>query len=121
MGFPGPIHAIAERALPMRVAMGVLALGAVGAGLVQIPKVDFVIDDFLRPSFATSTLYEPHTKTGLLVFGLVLGTVLGLAGIAIAYRIWVVGGRELRHPRAIRARAGAAVRAAREQVVLRRG
>ena len=26
---------------------------------------------------------------GLLVFGLVLGTVLGLAGIAIAYRVWV--------------------------------
>ena len=66
-----------------------LALGAVGAGLVQIPKVDFVIDDFLRPTFADSKLYEPHTKNGLLAFGLVLGTVLGLAGIAIAYRVWV--------------------------------
>ena len=106
VGFPGPVHAIAERALPMRVAMGLLALGAVGAGLVQIPKVDFVIDDFLRPSFATSKLYEPHTKSGLLVFGLVLGTVLGLAGIALAYRIWVVGGRELKTSGAIRARAG---------------
>ena len=50
VGFPGPHHAIAERALPMRLAMGVLALGAIGAGLVQIPKVDFVIDDFLRPT-----------------------------------------------------------------------
>jgi NADH-quinone oxidoreductase subunit L len=73
----------------MRVAMGILALGAVGAGLVQIPKVDFVIEDFLRPSFAGSTLYEPHTKNGLLVFGLGLGTVLALVGIAIAHRIWV--------------------------------
>jgi NADH-quinone oxidoreductase subunit L len=91
VGFPGPVHAIAERALPMRIAMGALALGAVGAGLIQIPKVDFVIDDFLRPSFATSKLYEPHTKNGLLVFGLTLGTLLGLAGIALAYRIWVVG------------------------------
>jgi NADH-quinone oxidoreductase subunit L len=89
VGFPGPTHAIAERALPMRVAMSVLALGALGAGLVQIPKVDFVIDDFLRPSFATSKLYEPHTRNGLLAFGLVLGTLLGLAGIAIAYRVWV--------------------------------
>jgi NADH-quinone oxidoreductase subunit L len=89
VGFPGPNHAIAERALPMRIAMGVLALGAVGAGLVQIPKVDFVIDDFLKPSFATSKLYEPHTKDGLLAFGLALGTLLGLAGIAIAYRILV--------------------------------
>src|SRR5205085_5830198 len=44
VGFPGPTHAIAERALPMRVAMWLLALGAIGAGLIQIPKVDFVID-----------------------------------------------------------------------------
>ncbi|HEV2974628.1 MAG TPA: NADH-quinone oxidoreductase subunit L [Solirubrobacteraceae bacterium] len=91
VGFPGPFHTIAERALPMRIAMGVLAFGAFGAGLVQIPKVDFVIDDFLRPSFAGSHLYasESHTKSGLLVFGIVLGTLLGLAGIAIAYRVWV--------------------------------
>ena len=89
VGFPGPAHNIAERALPMRVAMSLLALGAVGAGLVQIPKLDYVIDDFLRPSFANSPLYEPHTKNGLLWFGLILGTVVGLAGIAVAYRIWV--------------------------------
>jgi NADH-quinone oxidoreductase subunit L len=89
VGFPGPVHNIAERAWPMRIAMGLLALGAVGAGLVQIPKTDFVIDDFLRPSFATSKLYEPHTHNGLLVFGLGLGTVLGLLGIALAHRVWV--------------------------------
>jgi NADH-quinone oxidoreductase subunit L len=89
VGFPGPFHTIAERALPMRVAMSLLALGALGAGFVQIPKVDFVIDDFLKPSFLGSKLYETHTRNGLLVFGIVLGTVLGLAGIAIAYRVWV--------------------------------
>ncbi len=89
VGFPGPNHPIAERATPMRLAMGVLAIGAVGAGLVQIPKVDFVIDDFLKPTFADSTLYETHTRNGLLVLGLLLGTVLGLIGIALAYRIWV--------------------------------
>jgi NADH-quinone oxidoreductase subunit L len=89
VGFPGPFHTIAERALPMRVAMSILALGAFGAGLVQIPKVDFVIDDFLRPSFVGSRLYETHTRNGLLIFGIVLGTALGLAGIAIAHRLWV--------------------------------
>jgi len=89
VGFPGPSHTVAERALPMRVAMGLLALGSIGAGLLQIPKVDFVIDDFLKPSFADSSLYATHTRNGLLAFGLVLGTVIGLAGIAIAYRVWV--------------------------------
>ena len=89
VGFPGPTHAIAERSPPMRVAMSVLAVGAVVAGLVQIPEVDEVITNFLRPSFATSPLYEPHTRDGLLWFGLALGTVLGLGGIALAYRIWV--------------------------------
>jgi NADH-quinone oxidoreductase subunit L len=91
VGFPGPVHAIAERALPMRVAMGILALGALGAGLVQIPKADFVIDEFLRPTFATSKIYEPASKTSLLVIGLTLGTILGLAGIALAYRVWILG------------------------------
>ena len=89
MGFPGPHHTVAERAIPMKVAMTVLAIGAVGAGLVQIPEVDDVITNFLRPTFAGSPLYEPHTRDGLLIFGLCLGTVLGLSGIAIAYRIWV--------------------------------
>jgi NADH-quinone oxidoreductase subunit L len=90
VGFPGPTHAIAERAIPMRAAMWLLALGAVGAGVVQIPKVDFVVDDFLKPSFGDSSLYATHTKNGLLAVGLVLGTVIGLAGIAIAYWVWVV-------------------------------
>ncbi len=89
VGFPGPHHTIAERALPMKVAMTALAIGAIGAGLVQVPGVDDVIVSFLRPTFAGSPLYEPHTKDGLLIFGMVLGTVLGLTGIAIAYRIWV--------------------------------
>ncbi len=89
VGFPGPHHTVAERALPMKVAMTVLAIGAAGAGLVQIPGVDDVIVNFLRPTFAESPLYEPHTRDGLLIFGLCLGTALGLTGIAIAYRIWV--------------------------------
>ena len=87
VGFPGPVHAIAERTPLMRVAMGVLALGAVTIGLVQIPKVDFLIDDFIRPAFAGS--HEPQGSSDLLAVSLVIGTLLGLAGIAIAFRIWV--------------------------------
>jgi NADH-quinone oxidoreductase subunit L len=89
VGFPGPVHAIAERALPMRAAMAVLAVGAVGAGLLQIPKTDFVIDDFLKPTFTDAAAYETHTRNGLLWLGLALGAVIGLAGIAVAYRVWV--------------------------------
>ena len=105
VGFPGPNHAIAERALPMRIAMSILAVGAVGAGLVQIPNVDFVIDKFLEPSFYGSSLYQVHTRDGLLWFGLILGTLLGLSGIALAWRIW---GRPTDIPARLRARFGAA-------------
>jgi NADH-quinone oxidoreductase subunit L len=101
VGFPGPHHAIAERALPMRVAMGVLAVGAVGAGLIQIPEVDFVVDKFLQPAFAGSALYEVHNKDAVLIAGLVLGTLLGLSGIALAWRIW---GRPTDVPDRLRAR-----------------
>jgi len=90
VGFPGPRHTLAERAPTMRISMVLLAIGAVGSGLIQIPKVDNVVTDFLQPSFAGSPLYEPHTRDGLLVLGLVLGAAIGLAGIALAYRLWVM-------------------------------
>jgi NADH-quinone oxidoreductase subunit L len=90
VGFPGPAHPIAEKAIPMRIAMSLLAVGAVVSGLLQIPKTDSVVESFLAPTFRDSALYTVHTRNGTLVLGLVLGTVLGLAGIAIAYQVWVV-------------------------------
>jgi NADH-quinone oxidoreductase subunit L len=75
----------------MRFAMTLLAIGAAGIGLIQIPNVDYVVDDFLKPSFATSALYEVHTRNGLLIAGLIGGTLIGLAGIGIAWRIWGAG------------------------------
>ncbi|MGI8729205.1 MAG: NADH-quinone oxidoreductase subunit L [Solirubrobacteraceae bacterium] len=89
VGFPGPEHHIAERAVPMRIAMGTLALLAIVGGFLQIPKVTHVIDQFLEPSFAESALYERELSGGLIGFGLILGTVVGLAGIALAYFVWV--------------------------------
>ena len=63
VGFPGPTHAIAERAWPMAVAMSVLAVGAILAGLVQIPKVDDVITNFLQGVLrAHEQLREPHQR-----------------------------------------------------------
>jgi NADH-quinone oxidoreductase subunit L len=89
VGFPGPDHAIAERALPMKVAMGVLALLATVGGLVQIPEVNHVVTDFLEPTFADSRYLHEEPGSGLVFFGMALGTVVALAGIALAYRIWV--------------------------------
>ena len=40
--------------------------GAVGMGLIQIPNVDYVVDDFLKPSFHLCA-YEVHTHNGLLI------------------------------------------------------
>jgi len=89
VGFPGPEHHIAERSLPMKVAMGALAVGAVVGGVVQIPHVTEVLHDFLEPTFSESELYEAHPSGGLTAFGLALGAVVALAGIAIAHRVWV--------------------------------
>jgi NADH-quinone oxidoreductase subunit L len=89
VGFPGPAHAIAERAAPMKIAMSVLALLAIVGGIVGIPKTTTWLDKFLAPTFADSTVHL-HPSNGLLAFGLILGAVIGLAGIAIAYYVWVL-------------------------------
>ncbi|MGD0197271.1 MAG: NADH-quinone oxidoreductase subunit L [Solirubrobacteraceae bacterium] len=88
VGFPGPDHVIAERALPMRAAMGLLALLAIGGGIVGIPKTTSWLDNFLAPTFANSTIHL-HPSNTLIYVGLVLGTVIGLLGIAAAWLIWV--------------------------------
>jgi NADH-quinone oxidoreductase subunit L len=90
VGFPGPDHFIAEREMPMKVAMGLLALGATVAGVLQIPHVTHVIHSFLTPTFEGSRYYEAlEPSTGFTIFGLILGAVLGLAGILVAWTVWV--------------------------------
>jgi NADH-quinone oxidoreductase subunit L len=91
VGFPGAEHHIAERELPMKAAMAVLALGATVLGALQLPfHATEVIHDFLKPSFEGSRYYEAlNPSDGFTLIGLVLGAVLGLAGIALAHRIWV--------------------------------
>ncbi|MCW3011813.1 MAG: nuoL [Solirubrobacterales bacterium] len=88
VGFPGKEHHIAEQSPSMRIAMGTLALLAIVGGFIQIPKVSHGLESFLDPTFARSEV-EHEYGDGLLWFGLALGTVLAVLGIAIAYRIWV--------------------------------
>jgi NADH-quinone oxidoreductase subunit L len=89
VGFPGPAHVIAERSLPMKMAMAPLAVLAALAGFLQIPRVTHAISSFLDPTFAGSRLarIEPSAATSYL--GLGAGAVLGLAGVAVAYLVWV--------------------------------
>jgi NADH-quinone oxidoreductase subunit L len=80
---------IAERAWPMRVAMGGLAALAIVGGIVAIPKSTFWLDHFLAPTFADSTLLS-HSTNAELTIGLILGAVVSLGGIATAYYVWVL-------------------------------
>jgi NADH-quinone oxidoreductase subunit L len=105
VGFPGPEHHIAERALAMRAAMGILAALAVIGGFLQIPGVDSAIHNFLAPTFRDSRLYaelEPSYAASWL--GLLGGTAIGLAGIFVAYTLYV---RSPERPRVIQARFAA--------------
>jgi NADH-quinone oxidoreductase subunit L len=88
VGFPGPEHHIAEWAMPMKAAMGVLAVLSVIGGIVLIPKTTTWLDDFLEPTFEGSSVVAEPSDT-LIFLGLALGAALGLAGIAVAYHVWV--------------------------------
>jgi NADH-quinone oxidoreductase subunit L len=91
VGFPGPEHAIAEREPAMKIAMGTLALLAVVGGFIQVAGIDHVVSTFLAPSFThtplASAAHEPTSSAAWV--GLVIGALIGLGGIAIAYAVWV--------------------------------
>ncbi|MFZ0382542.1 MAG: proton-conducting transporter membrane subunit, partial [Solirubrobacteraceae bacterium] len=89
VGFPGPDHFIAEREWPMRIAMSALAVLAVIGGLIQIPGVDDGVTKFLDPTFADSKYYHVDVKAGPAWVGLVIGALIALAGVAIAFRIYI--------------------------------
>jgi NADH-quinone oxidoreductase subunit L len=104
VGFPGPEHHIAERAAPMKVAMGALAVLAIVGGFLQIPGVTSSLHSFLEPTFAQSHFYEDlePSETASWI-GLAVGAAIGFAGIAVAFRIYGAGGNAA----AIQARFGA--------------
>jgi NADH-quinone oxidoreductase subunit L len=105
VGFPGPEHVIAERAGAMKVAMGCLAVLAVVGGLLQVPGVTSAVHSFLEPTFRDSRLYaelEPSDVASWI--GLVIGAAIAVAGIAVAYTLYV---RDTRRPPALRERFAA--------------
>jgi NADH-quinone oxidoreductase subunit L len=90
IGFPGPEHHIAERSASMRVAMAVLGFLALFGGLVQIPGVDDVVGNFLDPVFAGGAFQSVNPPTGAAWLGLLAGAVMALAGIGLAYFLYVM-------------------------------
>jgi NADH-quinone oxidoreductase subunit L len=73
----------------MAVAMAVLSLGALFAGLVQVPGVTNVLFGFLEPAFHDSPLAEIHPSVGAEWRGLAIGAVISVLGIALAWLLWV--------------------------------
>ncbi len=89
VGFPGPEHPIAERTPAMMFAMAVLAVLALVGGFIQIPGVDDAVTRFLAPSFAGSTLFNHDPSTSPAWVGLVIGAVIAVVGISIAFVIYM--------------------------------
>ncbi|MFZ0040573.1 MAG: NADH-quinone oxidoreductase subunit L [Solirubrobacteraceae bacterium] len=90
VGFPGTEHHIAERDWEMKFAMSMLAVLAIVGGVLQIPGLDDKVEQFLRPTFASSRLYDLAPSVGGDWTGLIIGAVIAVIGISIAYRVWVV-------------------------------
>jgi NADH-quinone oxidoreductase subunit L len=89
VGFPGADHHIAEREGPMRLAMAPLAVLSVIGGIVLIPGVTDWLDKFLEPSFEDSKYFTDVPSSGSEWLGLVIGGVISIVGIAIAYRLYM--------------------------------
>jgi NADH-quinone oxidoreductase subunit L len=69
--------------------MSILAILAIVAGYIEIPGVDSGISRFLAPTFAGSDLYSRTPSAGTSWVGLIVGTLVGLAGISIAYVLYI--------------------------------
>jgi NADH-quinone oxidoreductase subunit L len=89
VGFPGPEHHIAEREMPMKIAMSILGFLALFAGLIQVPGVDDAVTKFLDPTFAGSRFAGVGATTAGSWAGLAVGGAISLVGIALAYLCFV--------------------------------
>ncbi len=90
IGFPGSEHHIAERELPMKVPMAILAVLSVIGGVIQIPGVTHLLETFLEGSFEESALFQIVPSTGAAWLGLLVGGLISIAGIGLAYYCYVV-------------------------------
>jgi NADH-quinone oxidoreductase subunit L len=88
VGFPGAEHHVAERAWPMKAAMGPLALLSIIGGYLAVPGFSDVIENFLEPTFEDSRFHGTAPSDGDEYVGLAIGGVIAIAGIALAWWIY---------------------------------
>ncbi len=89
VGFPGSEHHIAERAPGMKIAMGVLAFLSIVAGVFQLPGITDSLEEFLAGSFEDSELFHIVPSDESAYLGLLVGGILSIAGIGLAYIAYV--------------------------------
>jgi NADH-quinone oxidoreductase subunit L len=89
VGFPGAEHHIAERELPMKFAMGILAVLSVVGGIVAIPGVTDWLRNFLDPTFADSKFIDTQPTDSASWIGLIVGAGIALAGITTAFVFYI--------------------------------
>jgi NADH-quinone oxidoreductase subunit L len=89
VGFPGPEHHVAEQAWPMRFAMAPLALLSIIGGIVFVPGVTTWLEEWLHPTFEESHFIEQHPSVGAEWAGIAVGGALAIAGIALAYSLYM--------------------------------
>jgi NADH-quinone oxidoreductase subunit L len=90
VGFPGPEHHIAEREWPMKAAMAPLALLSIIGGLGGIPGVTDMLEHFLDPAFEGSKYLDTAPTDSDETTGLVIGAAISVAGIALAWFLYLV-------------------------------
>jgi NADH-quinone oxidoreductase subunit L len=69
--------------------MGTLAVLAIVGGYVAIPGVTEVIEKFLEPTFEDSRFADTHPSSGDEWIGLVVGAVISIVGIGLAWRVYL--------------------------------
>jgi NADH-quinone oxidoreductase subunit L len=62
---------------------------AIVGGYIAIPGVDNVLEKFLEPTFADSRFADTHPSTGAEWLGLVVGGVIAIVGIGLAWWVYV--------------------------------
>jgi NADH-quinone oxidoreductase subunit L len=73
----------------MKAAMGPLALLAVVGGIVAVPGVTDTLEHFLEPTFEDSRFHDTAPTEGAELLGLVVGGLISIAAIAVAFVFYV--------------------------------